>query len=115
MDIRTISETYAVCGQISSEDLPEIVRSGFKALVCNRPEGESRNQESFDTIAQSARELGIEAAFLPIVPQGATDDDRAAFERLFTRLPKPVLAYCRSGNRSATLWHGLGPAARLSS
>jgi uncharacterized protein (TIGR01244 family) len=114
MELRHISDTYAVCEQITSDDLPTILQSGFKALVCNRPEGESADQESFDTIAASARSLGVEAAFLPIAPQGATDEDRQAFERLFSRLPKPVLAYCRSGNRSATLWHGLGPAARLS-
>jgi sulfide:quinone oxidoreductase len=115
MDIRKISQTYAVCGQIRSDDLPTIAQSGFKSVVCNRPEGESADQESFDTIAESARGLGIEAAFLPVAPQGATEDDRQTFERLFTRLPKPVLGYCRSGNRSATLWHGMGPAARSSS
>jgi len=115
MDIRQISETYAVCDQISSDDLPTVAQSGFKSVVCNRPEGESADQESFDTIAKTARGLGIEAAFLPVAPQGATEEDRQAFERLFTRLPKPVLGYCRSGNRSATLWHGMGPAARSSS
>ena len=33
-----------------------------------------------------------------------SDADAEAFGKLLDELPKPVLVYCRSGMRSATLW-----------
>jgi sulfide:quinone oxidoreductase len=35
---------------------------------------------------------------------GVSLDDAAAFAELMAELPKPVLAYCRTGTRCATLW-----------
>jgi len=36
---------------------------------------------------------------------GVTSADGLAFARLLDVLPRPVLAYCRSGARSTTLWN----------
>ena len=33
-----------------------------------------------------------------------SDDDAVKFGRLLKSLPKPILAYCRTGTRSASLW-----------
>ena len=42
--------------------------------------------------------------YLPIVSGKVTDDDAAQFGDALAGLPGPVLAYCRTGTRSATLW-----------
>ncbi len=43
-------------------------------------------------------------AYQPIVAGKVSDDDTDEFAALMTELPGPVLAYCRTGTRSATLW-----------
>jgi sulfide:quinone oxidoreductase len=73
-----LSETLSVAGQISPADLRAIATAGVKSIVCNRPGGESSGQFS----PQDGREFGD----------------------LVNQLLGPVLAYCRSGMRSATLW-----------
>jgi sulfide:quinone oxidoreductase len=40
----------------------------------------------------------------PVRSGGVTQADADAFGALMAELPKPVLAYCRTGTRCATLW-----------
>ena len=87
---------------------PKAIRSaGFRSVICNRPDGESSDQPAFEDIAAAARELGLEAHYLPVEPNGIGDADVAAFGALVDTLPKPILAYCRSGNRAGMLWNRL--------
>jgi sulfide:quinone oxidoreductase len=104
MDSKPISETLSVSGQIAADDLAAIRDAGFRAIVCNRPDGEAADQPPFADIAAAARAAGLEARYLPVVSGQLTDEDAAAFRRLMDELPKPVLAYCRSGTRSGQLW-----------
>jgi sulfide:quinone oxidoreductase len=53
-----------------------------------------------------------------VKPGQVTDDDVAAFASLLSRASGPVLAFCRTGTRSTTLWalseaHHLTPDAIL--
>jgi sulfide:quinone oxidoreductase len=104
MDSKPISETLSVSGQIAADDLAAIRDAGFRAIVCNRPDGEAADQPPFADIAAAARAAGLEARYLPVVSGQLTDEDAAAFRRLMDELPKPVLAYCSSGTRSGQLW-----------
>jgi uncharacterized protein (TIGR01244 family) len=112
MDIRCLSKGFSVSDQITAADLPGIVKFGFKSVICNRPDGEAVDQPSFETIAGCAQSVGLDAAYVPVAPTGATAADHLEFARQLQALPKPVLAYCRSGNRSANLWQSLDPAER---
>jgi sulfide:quinone oxidoreductase len=62
------------------------------------------DQPNFEEIETAARALGLEARYLPITAGKVQDEDATAFGKLLTELPGPVLAYCRTGTRSATLW-----------
>jgi sulfide:quinone oxidoreductase len=104
MDARTITAGLSVAPQITSADVQEIADEGFRAIVCNRPDGEGMDQPNFDEIEAAAAKLGLRTAYLPITAGKVTDDDAAAFRDLMTELPGPILAYCRTGTRSATLW-----------
>lgn len=115
MEIRHLSDGFAVSGQIAPADLPEIARLGFKTIICNRPDGEGAGQPSFQAVADRAQELGLATAYVPVAPTGVTFEDRQSFAETLRRSPQPVLAYCRSGNRSATLWQSLDPADRQAS
>lgn len=104
MAARQINSEISVSEQISPEDLPELARQGFRSIICNRPDGEGPDQPSFAEIAQAAKAAGIKAAYLPVQAGAMQEEDAVQFAELLTQLPLPVLAYCRSGSRSANLW-----------
>jgi sulfide:quinone oxidoreductase len=110
MDIRRISDTLSVSPQIEAADVPEIVRLGFKSIVCNRPDGEQEGQPLFEDIATAARSQGLEFVFQPVSSGLVTDDNARDFSSIVNGLPAPVLAYCRTGTRCTVLW-ALGEAA----
>ena len=41
MDVKHITDEFAVSGQISTKDLPVLAAMGFKSVICNRPDGEA--------------------------------------------------------------------------
>lgn len=104
MEIRPLVTGLSVSPQILPADLPAIAAAGFRAIVCNRPDGESADQPLFAELARAAQEAGLDAHYLPAVSGQVTDEQGVAFGTLLTILPKPVLAYCRTGMRSTTLW-----------
>lgn len=111
MDIKTLTAGLSVSPQIAPEDVAAIKAAGFRAIICNRPDGEGADQPTFEEIAKAAKDAGLEAAYLPIVSGKVRDEDAKAFDTALTELPGPVLAYCRTGTRSATLW-SLGQAGQ---
>lgn len=104
MDIRRVTEDLAVSPQIALEELPAIKAAGFASVVCNRPDGEQPGQPTFAEVAAAAKAAGLTALHLPVVSGGMTHADVDAMAAAWPDLPKPVLAYCRSGTRSVTLW-----------
>jgi len=103
MNIRQVTDEYSVSPQISVEDLDDIKAMGFKSIVCNRPDDEDAGQPDFSVIAARARELGIETAHIPVMGQPTGDAVKAMVDTL-DELPKPMLGYCRSGNRSTIIY-----------
>lgn len=99
-----INERISVAPQIRPQDLAEIAQQGFRSVICNRPDGEGADQPVFEEIEAAAMKLGLEARYLPIVAGKVRDEDADDFGKLMEELPKPILAYCRTGTRSATLW-----------
>jgi sulfide:quinone oxidoreductase len=104
MDARPISADLSVSPQISVADLQAIADQGYRAIVCNRPDGEGMDQPNFEEIEAAAKALGLEARYVPVVAGKVRDEDADAFGAALRELPGPVLAYCRTGTRSATLW-----------
>ena len=104
MPIQSLGPTFAVAGQIAPEELPAIAAAGYKSLICHRPDDESPGQPGFAQVAEAAAQAGLQARHLPVVTGQITREHGAAMAALLQELPAPVLAYCRSGARSTTLW-----------
>ncbi|UYV35638.1 bifunctional protein tyrosine phosphatase family protein/NAD(P)/FAD-dependent oxidoreductase [Rhodobacteraceae bacterium D3-12] len=104
MDMKSISSKTKVSAQIAVSDLDAIKAAGIRAIICNRPDGEGIDQPSFEEIEAAAKSVGIDARYVPIVAGLVSDEDVAAFGEALADVQRPVLAYCRSGMRSATLW-----------
>ena len=104
MEAKAITETLSVSAQITAADVADIKKAGFRSIICNRPDGEGDDQPAFEEIEAAAEVLGLEVRHQPVVTGKIEDDDANSFGELVDRLPKPVLAYCRTGTRSAILW-----------
>ncbi len=104
IDIREVTEDFWVSPQIGAADLSAIREAGFRAIICNRPDGEGADQPNFEEIEAAARAEGLQTRYLPITAGMVRDEDAAAFGQALRELPGPVLAFCRTGTRSATLW-----------
>lgn len=104
MQPKFISDDLAVSPQVTLDDLRKARQEGFRAIICNRPDGEGADQPSFREIEAAASDAGMEARYIPITGGMVSDADAAAFGQALLELPGPVLAYCRTGTRSATLW-----------
>lgn len=104
MNAKKMSTDFAVTGQIAVADVAAAVRDGYRSIICNRPDGEGWGQPAFAEIEKAAKAAGLQAAYLPIVPGRMDASEVETFDALMARLPKPVLAYCRSGARASGLW-----------
>ena len=104
MDIRELSPELFVSSQISIADVAVLKQQGFRAIICNRPDDEEYAQPTFAEISDAAQAIGLQVAFIPVVPGAPMIDEPAAFKRALDDMDGPVLAYCRSGARCTMLW-----------
>jgi sulfide:quinone oxidoreductase len=103
--IKRIDASFSVAGQLDPQDVPEVQAQGFASLICNRPDDEGgAEQPSHLAMHRAAVASGLEFRYLPVASSGATAAQAQALNALLEQLPKPVLAYCRTGNRSAKLY-----------
>ncbi|WP_036484446.1 TIGR01244 family sulfur transferase [Nitratireductor basaltis] len=103
MQARFLDEDFAVAPQIAAAHVEAIAEAGFKSIVCNRPDSED-GAVPHDEVQAAAEAAGLEFRFLPVVPGEITEDDARNMAALLNELPKPVLAYCRSGGRCTNLY-----------
>ena len=104
MEYRQISDDYSVSGQITTEDVATIKAAGFNSVICNRPDFETPDQPTFREIEEVAREAGLVVHYLPVQSGRPSPDDVDQFRKLLESVPKPALAYCRTGTRSAMIY-----------
>lgn len=103
MEIRKVNDDFSVTGQIGPEAVADIASAGFKTIICNRPDTED-GAVPHDRVEDAARAAGLQFSFLPVVSGAITDEEVQQMSALLDSLPKPVLAYCRSGGRCLNLY-----------
>ena len=85
--------------------IPEAARLGFRSVINNRPDFEhGPEQPTSAQIEAAARAAGLEYRFLPVDGGYQSPEEIAAFARLLEELPRPIIAFCRSGARSTRLY-----------
>ncbi|MFN3170918.1 MAG: TIGR01244 family sulfur transferase [Hyphomicrobiales bacterium] len=104
MDIRKVTESFAVSPQIRPEDVQTLADEGYKTIICNRPDDEEFGQPLFEAIAAKATELGLEFHHLPITSGMFGPQHVTQMAELVENGSGKVIAYCRSGTRSIMLW-----------
>ena len=104
MKIKKINDQLSVADQITQNDVSDISKAGFQSIICNRPDAETAGQPAYKEIEQAAMKANLPIRYLPAVSGAVTSELGQEFGKMLEELPKPVLAYCRSGMRCTTLW-----------
>ena len=100
-----IDDRVAVSGQLSPADMKQIAEAGFVAVVNNRPDGEAMfGQPRTADLRKAAEAAGLIFLDLPFSGPRATPDQVRAFADLLAGHEGRVVAFCKSGMRSALLW-----------
>jgi len=100
--LREIEDGVFVGGQIAPADVGALAAAGLGVIVNNRPDGEEAGQPMGAAIAAAARAAGVVYVSAPVaegIAPEAVDAMRAALAS-----EGAVLAFCRSGMRSALVW-----------
>jgi sulfide:quinone oxidoreductase len=112
MDPKQLTPLLSVSGQIEPDDLPILAARGFHGIINNRPDGESGDQPTSAGLEIAARRLGLAYRHIPVEPGQLAEEKVDAFRAALEEMRGPLLAFCRTGTRSAGLW-ALSQAPRL--
>lgn len=113
LPVEPVDEALSITPQLSADDMQAAAAAGYRSIINNRPDfeggpGQPRSAE----LEAAARAAGLQYRHLPVPPSGHSDADARRMADLVDRLPKPVLAFCRSGRRAAALYQKGRSAAR---
>jgi uncharacterized protein (TIGR01244 family) len=107
--IRQLDDTVMVSGQIAPHEVAGLAERGITVLVNNRPDGEEPGQPLAADIEAAAAEAGLGYRFVPIIRGIGPADVEEMQKALRQAEGGKLLAFCRSGTRSAL---ALGVAKR---
>ncbi|MFC4625005.1 TIGR01244 family sulfur transferase [Daeguia caeni] len=99
-----INDRLSICEQLSTSDVSAAAASGIRVLINNRPDGEDFGQPRASEIAEAAAQAGLASTHIPVRAAEISEDTVRAFQRALADSDGQVLAFCRSGTRSLTLW-----------
>lgn len=103
--VHPMSPDVCVAPQLEPSAMAWAAQNGFRSVINNRPDFEGGPaQPTSAAMEAAARAAGLEYAFLPVNGGYQTPEEIARFGELLKTLPKPILAFCRSGTRSGKLF-----------
>ena len=90
-----------VSGQLAPHEIAALAEQGVTMLVNNRPEGEDEGQPLAGDIEDAAAAAGISYRHIPIIRGIGPADIEAMQDAMREMGDGKLLAFCRSGTRSA--------------
>lgn len=104
MNIRKLNNNLFVADQLLLRDLNDLSQYGINSIICNRPDDEGEEHLSSDFAGKKSLELNLNFKYLPVNSANITEKDVENQRQAIKDLPLPILMYCKSGTRCATLW-----------
>lgn len=104
MTTRRLDDHTLVCGQVAPEEIAEFAKQGIVMLVNNRPDGEDPDQPAAAEIEAAAQAAGIAYRFVPVQRGIGPAEVAGMREAIEAAGGGSMLAFCRSGTRSALTW-----------
>jgi len=93
-----------ITGQLLPAQMQALTEQGVMTFLNNRPNMEAPLQPLSDDLEKIAQDLGVDYQHIPMSGGGLTAGIIEASETAYTNLPRPIVAFCASGTRSAALW-----------
>jgi len=103
-EVRQLDDRTLISSQIAPGDVAGLAASGVTMIVNNRPDGEDAGQPLAAEIEAAARAAGIDYRHIPIARGMGPSDVDAMRDAIANAGAGKLLAFCRSGNRSALVW-----------
>lgn len=99
-----LDDRLSVAPQLALADIAGAAERGVRLLICNRPDGEAEGQPSAAALRAESQRHGLGFVHIPVVGGAIGTEAVEAFQAALAHAEGPVLAFCRSGTRSALLW-----------
>ena len=99
--IRQLDDKVMVSGQVAPHEVAALAEQGVTVLVNNRPDGEEPNQPLASEIEDAAAAAGIGYRYVPIIRGIGPADVEEMQVAMREAEGGKLLAFCRSGTRSA--------------
>ena len=102
--MKQVSDKLFIAPQLTSDDIRAARANGIAAIVNNRPDGEEEGQASSAENRRVAEGERLSYIHIPVVPGQVSRSQVDDFQAALDRADGPVLAHCKTGTRSATLY-----------
>lgn len=104
MAFTALDPGFSVSPQLRPDELRLALEAGFNMIVNNRPDGEEAGQPTSEELRAEALRLGLDYVHIPVKPGQMTDSDARELGELLAGPGRRLLAFCRTGARSTSLW-----------
>jgi len=103
--VQPIADDVCLAGQLDPEAMTWAAQQGFRSIINNRPDFEGGpDQPTSQVVEAAALALGLAYVHQPVGPAYQSPEEVARFAQLLSSLPRPILAFCRTGTRCAKLY-----------
>lgn len=97
-----LNESISVGGQPTVEELDELSKQGFRAVLNLREQSEQGGL-SPDEEGEKVRELGMIYAHVPVSMKALNDEVVRRMHEVLAELPAPVFVHCAQGKRAGAV------------
>lgn len=104
MPIVRVTPSLSVSPQPEPSTSDDLDRQGFTTVINNRPDNEDAAQPGSAAEERAAQAAGLAYHHIPVTGGSIAVNDVRAFRAVLAASPGPVLAHCKSGMRSLTLY-----------
>jgi len=101
--MRELPGDVFVTGQLLAAQMQALAEQGVMGFINNRPDMEAPLQPGAVELESTAQELGIDYYHIPMAG-GISPGMIEASVTAYKTMPRPIVAFCASGMRSAALW-----------
>ncbi len=102
--MKQISDKLFVRSQLTADDIRQARVQGFAAIINNRPDGEEPGQPTAAQSRSVAEGEQLAYTHIPVITGQVSEGQVRAFQKALSEAGGAVLAHCKTGTRSATLY-----------
>lgn len=101
--MRELPGDVFIAGQLLAAQMQALSEQGVMGFINNRPDMEAPLQPRSEELEQAAQDFGVDYAYIPM-SGGLSPGLIEASVTAYRDTPRPIVAFCASGMRSAVLW-----------